>query len=61
MTLDIESHPTPQYKYEFCNICHDYVETQRQYFCKNCMQYLCAYCYENRKRHECILVEEDVL
>lgn len=49
------------YRFEFCNIHDDYVETQKQYFCKNCMQFLCDYCYENRKKHECILTEEDVL
>jgi hypothetical protein len=73
MTLDAleQSHRTiggssaasqiQNYKFEFCNVHDDYVETEKQYFCKNCMQYLCAECYENRKKHECILIEEDVL
>lgn len=38
-------------KYEYCNIHDNYVETEKQWFCKSSYQFLCDEGYQNRKKH----------
>lgn len=51
--------PKTVYRYEECELEGDYVATSKQWLCKSCKLLLCDQCFQNRKRHECILDQEE--
>lgn len=47
-------------RYELCELeDNDYVATTKQWKCRNCGLTMCDDCYQNRRKHECILDQDE--
>lgn len=47
-------------RYELCELEDDnYVPTTKQWKCKECGLIMCDECFQNRRKHECILDQQD--
>lgn len=46
-------------RYEYCDLHGYHVNSSKFWDCKGCKQHLCDYHFQNRRKHECILDQED--